>query len=290
MQRFGRIALCGKPNVGKSTLFNRLLDAPLSVATPKPQTTRHNIRGMATCGAHQMVLVDTPGVAPRARRLARLLNATAQAGAGEVDAAALVVEALVWNARDAQVAQRLRALDLPVLLCINKIDRIGDRARLLPYLQRLADWGFAEYVPVSARTGEGCAALRALLERYLPAGAHQYGPKQRSDRSARFFAAERIREQLMVQLSAEVPYAAHVEIDSYRELRARVRIEAQILVERPSQRAILIGRGGAQLRDIGRAARLRLQRVLGRPVFLRLRVAVRDWQRDARIAQSYRGD
>ena len=287
--RFGRVALCGKPNVGKSTLFNRLVGAPLSVATPKPQTTRHNILGVRTEGACQLALLDTPGIAAlRGRGLARLLTAAARAAAAEVDAAVLVAEAGVWNARDAAVAQGLRDSGLPTLLCINTIDRLGDRALLLPYLARLAPLGFAEYVPVSARTGEGCADLRALLEGRLAPGAHQYAREQQSDRPARFFAAERIREQILVQLRAELPYAAHVEVERYEERAGRVHIEARILVARPSQRAILIGRGGARLGAIGRAARLRLAAQLGRPVQLRLRVQARDWRRDPRIAAGYR--
>ena len=291
MSRCGFVALCGKPNVGKSTLFNRLLGAPLAAATGRPQTTRHNIRGVRTEGAAQFVFVDTPGLAAgRARRLARLLNANARAAYGRVDAALLVVEAGVWNARDEAVAGDLARAGTPAVLCVNKIDRLPDRARLLPYLASLAPRGYAAYVPVSARTGEGLDALLPELAPLLPPGAHRFDPEQLSDRPERFFAAERIREQLLVHLRAELPYAAHVQVERYAD-GPRVRIEAQVLVERPSQRAILLGRGGARLGAVGRGARLGLERLLGRPVMLRLHVRVRpNWLRDPRIQAGYRDD
>ena len=292
VSRCGFVALCGKPNVGKSSLFNRLVGAPLAAATGRPQTTRHNIRGILTEGAAQFVFVDTPGLAAgRARRLSRLLNANARAAYERVDAALLVVEAGVWNARDEAVAADLARGAAPVLLCANKIDRLPDRGRLLPYLASLAPRGYAAYVPVSARTGEGLDGLRRELARLLPAGPHRFDPEQLSDRPQRFFAAERIRAQLLVHLREELPYAAHVQIERYADDGPRVRIEAQILVERPSQRAILLGRGGAQLGAIGRGARLGLERWLERPVTLRLHVRVRpNWLRDPRIQAGYRDD
>ena len=288
--RCGFVALCGKPNAGKSTLFNRLVDARLSVATGKPQTTRHNIRGICTRDEVQFVFVDTPGIASgRSRGLSRVLNATARAAAASVDVAVLVVEAGVWNERDEQVARHLQAQEAPVVLCANKIDHIK-REALLPYFARLADREFSEYVPVSARTGEGCDHLREVLARHLPPGPHRFDPEMLSDRPERFFAAERIREQIMVQLHEEVPYATHVEIENYREQPQGLRIDARILVERATHKAILIGAGGARLRSIGTAARKRLAEQLGRPVHLALRVSVRDWTRDARIEADYRGE
>ena len=292
VSRCGFVALCGKPNVGKSTLFNRLVGAPLAAATGRPQTTRHNIRGVLTEGAAQFVFVDTPGLAAgRARRLSRLLNANARAAYGRVDAALLVVEAGVWNARDEAVADDLARAGTPVMLCVNKIDRLPDRARLLPYLAALAPRGYAAYVPVSARAGEGLDALKRELARLLPPGPHRFDPEQLSDRPERFFAAERIREQLLVHLREELPYAAHVRVGRYAGDGPRVRVEAQILVERPSQRAILLGRGGARLGAIGRGARLGLERLLERPVALRLHVRVAPrWLRDPRIQAGYRGE
>lgn len=291
MTRCGLAALCGKPNVGKSTLFNRLLGRPLSAATGKPQTTRHNIKGILTEGRDQFVFVDTPGInAGRARRLSPLLNANAGDAMGQVDVAVLVVQAGVWNARDEKVLAELREAKRPAMLCANKIDRLDDPARILPYFEQLAGHGFLEYLPVSARTGEGCAVLKENLAKHLPEREHLFEADALTDRHERFFAEELIREQLLVQLDKELPYAAHVQVAEFRSRGERVRIEAQVLVERASQRKILLGRGGSRIRAIGQAARLRMGALLERPVDLRLHIKVQqDWQRDPGILASYRG-
>ena len=292
MTRCGFVALCGKPNVGKSTLFNRLLEKPLSAATGKPQTTRHNIKGILTERHVQFVFVDTPGInSGRVRGFSRLLNANAYEAMARVDVAALVVQAGVWNARDEKVLESLRGGTQPrIILCANKIDSLGDQSRLLPYFAQLAEHGFADYIPVSARTGEGCATLKKILATHLPERGHLFESDELTDRHERFFVEELIREQLMVQLHEELPYAMHVQVVEFRQEGKCIHIEAQILVERESQRKILLGRGGSRIREIGRVSRLRMEALLEQPVYLKMHVRIKsNWQCDPEILASYRG-
>lgn len=289
--RCGFVALCGKPNVGKSTLFNRLLGKPLSAATGKPQTTRHNIKGILTEQGNQFVFVDTPGIhSGRVRALSQLLNANASEAMGQVDVAVMVVEVGVWNARDEKVLGELRDAKIPVMLCANKIDRMPDQALILPYFARLAEHGFLEYIPASARTGEGCAVLKESLAKCVPEREHLFETDALTDRHERFFAEELIREQLLIQLDKELPYVMHVQVTGFQSQEERVHISAQILVERESQRKILLGKNGARIGSIGRAARLRMAGLLDQPVVLKLHVKVQpNWQRDPNILASYRG-
>ncbi len=289
--RCGFVALCGKPNVGKSTLFNRLLGKPLSAATGKPQTTRHNIKGILTEQDNQFVFVDTPGIhSGRLRALSQLLNANACNAMSQVDVALMVVEAGVWNARDEKVLGELRDAKIPVMLCANKIDRLPDQALLLPYFARLAEHGFLEYLPVSARSGEGCGVLKETLAKHVPEREHLFEADALTDRHERFFAEELIREQLLVQLDKELPYVMHVQVTDFQHQEARVHISAQILVERESQRKILLGKNGSRISAVGRAARLRMGELLDLPVILKLHVKVQpNWQRDPTILASYRG-
>ena len=291
VNRCGFVALCGKPNVGKSTLFNRLLGTPLAAATGKPQTTRHNIKGILTEGDTQFVFVDTPGIhSGRTRRLSRLLNANARAALGSVDVAAFLVEVPVWNERDERVLQDLHEAHVPTLLCANKIDRMDNQAELLPYFEKLMRHEFLEYVPISARTGEGCGLLKKLLAVRLPQRRHLFDAEELSDRHERFFVEELIREQLLVQLDKELPYATHVMVRDFKEHGEHVHIDARILVERVSQRKIILGRGGAQIREIGTAARKRIEQLLGRRVMLRLHVVVQQkWQQNPNLIRSYHG-
>ncbi len=289
--RCGFVAFCGKPNVGKSTLFNRLLERPLSAATGKPQTTRHNIKGILTEQSNQFVFVDTPGIhSGRTRALSKLLNANAFDAMSQVDVAMLVVEVGVWNARDEKVLEELRDAKIPVMLCANKIDRLPDQALILPYFSQLAEHEFLEYLPVSARSGEGCAVLKENLAKYIPKREHLFEADALTDRHERFFAEELIREQLLVQLDKELPYAMHVQVTDFQHQGERVHISAQILVERESQRKILLGKNGSRIGAVGQAARLRMGELLDLPVVLKLHVKVQpNWQRDPNILASYRG-
>jgi GTPase len=276
--RFGFAALVGRPNVGKSTLLNALVARPVSIVSPKPQTTRHRILGIRTTPRWQIAFVDTPGMraAPR-RALDRYMDRTATNAVAEADVELFVVAALQWTRADELVRDRLRERAAPVVLVVNQIDRVASRSRLLPYLERVAALVQpAEVVPVSARTSENLDRLEALVAGYLPAGPPLFPEDQVTDRSARFRAAEVVRQALTVGLRQELPYGLTVDIEQYVEDEQGVEISALIVVERKGQKPIVLGKGGERLREIGRAARLALKAELGRPVHLNLWIKVQE--------------
>jgi GTP-binding protein Era len=283
VHRCGTVAVVGRPNVGKSTLLNALVGERLSIAGPKPQTTRHRILGVATRADAQILLLDTPGL-QRAdgRAIGRQLNRTARQVLAEADIVLHVVEAGRWTDEDESVWQALSVSAQPRLLVLSKIDRIRDKTALLPFIAGVTgERSYSAVLPVSAKAGEGLAELeRAIVER-LPEGPAVYAADELTDRSERFLAAELIREQLMLRLSQELPYATTVEIEQFEQAEGRCSIGAVIWVERDGQKSIVIGAGGAQLKAIGTAARLAMQRLFGRRVFLRLWVKVREnWSDD----------
>lgn len=288
--RAGFVALVGLPNAGKSTLLNRVLGRKLAIVTPKPQTTRNRILGIETRPDAQYLFVDTPGLhAPRNLLGERMVQAARQTLA-DADVALWVVDA-TSPAPDAEadLAARLGADGRPVVVAVNKIDRLG-RPELLPVLARLGGLlPDRPLVPVSAATGENLPALLAEVRSRLPESPPLYPADAQTDLPERFFAAELVREQLLLATHEEVPYQSAVRIESFveREGRGLVVIEATILVGRPSHRAIVIGRGGQRLREIGRRARLELERFLGSRVFLDLRVKVdENWMRSgAKLAE-----
>lgn len=281
----GFTALVGRPNVGKSTLLNALVGAHLSIVSPKPQTTRHRILGIATRPAGQILYVDTPGLHRGARRaLNHSLNRAAHAAIADVDVAVQVVEAGRWTDEDSSVHAALAEHARPRLLAVNKIDRQKDKRVLLPYVAEVIDQHpFDAVFYVSALRNEGLAELeRAILER-LPAREPLYADDELTDRSERFLAAELVREQLMLRLAQELPYATTVEIEQFVEREdGMAEIHAAIWVEREGQKAIVIGEGGAMLKAVGSAARRGMERLFARRVHLRLWVKVRaGWSDDA---------
>ena len=285
----GYAALLGRPNVGKSTLLNRLIGQKISITAPKPQTTRHVILGIRTLPEAQIVYVDTPGLHREGRRaMNRYLNRAAASVLGYVDVAVLLIEALRWTDEDGDVLQRLAAFPGPVVLAVNKADRIADKARLLPFLQEMASRRlFADVVPLSALKGDNVAALEQVIARRLPINDFLFPPDQITTASERFLAAELIREKLTRLLREELPYALTVAIERFAEEERLTRIHAVIWVERASQKGIVIGEKGATLREVGRQARQDLERLLGRPVFLETWVKVRDgWSDDERALRS----
>ncbi len=290
LTRAGYAALLGRPNVGKSTLLNRLIGQKISITAPKPQTTRHVILGIQTLPEAQIVYVDTPGLHRHQDRRAmnRYLNRAAASVLGYVDVAVLLIEALRWTDEDRDVLQRLAAFPGPVVLVINKADRIADKARLLPFLQEVAGRrGFAEVVPLSALKGDNVATLEQAIARLLPVGDFLFPADQITTASERFLAAELLREKLTRLLRAELPYALTVVIEHFVEEERLTRIHAVIWVERSSQKGIVIGEKGATLREVGRQARQDLERLLGRPVFLETWVKVRaGWSDDERALRS----
>lgn len=281
--RAGHVAVIGRPNVGKSTLVNGLVGSKVCITSERPQTTRHRMLGIASFDDGQLVLVDTPGIhALQNKAMSRVLNRAARGALEGVDAAMLVVEAGRWDEEDTLALHALREANVPVVLVVNKTDRLREKSDLLPYLARLGEaHDFAAVHPVSALRRKGLAELAKTLLALMPAQPPLYDPDDVTDRSMRFLAAEFVREQLMRQLGAELPYATAVEIEQFEEDGALFRIGAVIWVERESQKAIVIGKGGARLRHIGSRAREQMERLFGNKVFLQTWVRVRQgWSGD----------
>jgi GTP-binding protein Era len=279
----GTVAILGRPNVGKSTLLNRIVGEKLAIVTPKPQTTRDRIVGVWNGDAGQIVFVDTPGVHGARKGLNRFMVDQALGAIGEVDAALLVVDATDGRPGDAEslILEGLSALKKPAALAVNKVDKLKDKGAMLPLLTAWNERSqFSAIVPISATHGTNIDELIQELCRMLPEGPPLYGPEMLTDRTERFLAAELIREQLFLRLKQELPYAVAIVIDSWeeREDRGDVVIDASIMVERDSQKGIVVGKGGAMIREVGTHARAEIATLLGRPVHVRLQVKVSpDW-------------
>lgn len=283
--RAGFVAVVGRPNVGKSTLVNALVGEKVSIVTHRPQTTRHRIIGIRSRPHSQVVFIDTPGLHEHAGKLInRAMNRAATGSLADADVVLFVIEASGWQRADAQVLQRLVSVQAPVLLVINKSDLLRPKSRLLPLLERCQEQReFAAIVPVSALTGDNLERLIELVTEHLPEGERFYPDDMRTDRGLEFRIGEVLREKLMAALEREVPYGLAVEIAAVEQGERLVRIDAQILVAKSSQRAIVVGHGGERLKAIGRDARLDLERLLGRKVYLQTHVKVRrNWADDAR--------
>lgn len=288
--RFGRIALIGRPNVGKSTLLNAFLGTKLSIVTPKPQTTRHRILGILTQPQAQLVFIDTPGLHQGGKRaLNRQLNRVARQVPDEADVLVHVIDGVRWRDEDEDVWKLVAAQSAPCLLVINKVDKIADKAALLPFAAQVTrERPYASVHFVAARRGDGIAALLEELIELLPEAPAEHAADEFTDRSERFLVAELIREQLMLQLAAELPYSTAVEIERFEDAPDITRIGAVIWVERDGQKGIVIGAGGAQLKKIGSSARRAMERVLDRRVFLELWVRVREsWSDDANALRQF---
>ena len=283
--RCGFVAIVGRPNVGKSTLLNHLVGQKVSITSSKPQTTRHRVIGIKTTGGAQAVYVDTPGLhGGKGRAIDRAMSRAALGALQEVDLVVFVVEALRWSKDDALVADRLRDLHVPVIVVVNKVDRVQRKEDLLPYLAELGTRGsFAEVIPVSARAGLQLDVLEREVGRRLPESAPLFSEDQVTDRSERFLAGEIIREKLMRRLGQEVPYRLTVEIARFSEEGATTTIDAVIWVEKPGQKAIVIGAEGKMLKAVGSEARADIERMLEKRVHLGLWVKVREgWSDDDR--------
>ena len=289
--RAGHVAVIGRPNVGKSTLVNALVGAKVSIVSNRPQTTRHRLLGIATFPEGQLVLVDTPGLhqglgKATASAMHRWMNRAARGALEGVDAAVLVVEAGRWDEEDTLAYEALREAGVPVVLAVNQVDRIKDKVALLPFLSEATrDRDFSSVHPISALKRKGLESLVESLLALVPEQPPLYGADEITDKSQRFLAGELLREQLMRQLGAELPYATTVEIESFAEEPGKhgplYRIGAVIWVERDGQKAIVIGKGGARLREIGTRAREQMERLFDAKVFLETWVRVRaGWSDD----------
>jgi len=283
--RCGFVAVVGRPNVGKSSIINRLLGRKLSITSPRPQTTRHRILGIKTTDACQTIYVDTPGMhSGSGRALNRYMNRAATAALEGIDACLLVIEALRWTEEDVQALERVRGVACPLVVAANKVDRIDDKDRLLPYFADIATRAeFTDIVPTSARRGTNIERLDGLLGSLLAPGVAMFPADQWTDRSERFLVAELIREKLTRFLDQELPYRLSVEIERFKESPGVVDVGALIWVERPGQKAIVIGKGGRTLKAAGIQARRDMERLLGCHVRLQTWVKVRSgWSDDER--------
>lgn len=292
--RCGSVAVIGRPNVGKSTLVNALVGAKVSIVSNRPQTTRHRLLGIATVEGGQLLLVDTPGLHRgegrfKASAMSRVMNRTARGAVEDVDAALMVVEAGRWDEEDTLVFNVLRDGGIPVVLAVNKVDRLKDKSALLPFLAQVsAGRDFAAIHPVSALKRKGLEALVGDLLKLVPEAPPVYAEDEITDRSQRFLAGELVREQLMRQLGDELPYATTVEIERFAEDGELLRIGAVVWVEREGQKPIVIGKGGTRLREIGSKARQHMERLFGRKVFLETWVRVREgWSDDEAALKAF---
>jgi GTPase len=282
-QRCGLVAIVGAPNAGKSTLVNALVGQKVAIVSPKAQTTRVRLMGIAIEGDAQIMLVDTPGIFTPARRLDRAMVQAAWGGAAEADLIALVVDAKGGLGKKVElIIEALKDRPEPKILILNKVD-LADKAKLLVHAERLNGWvNFTETWFVSAATGDGLAKLKTALATSVPEGPWHFPEDQVSDATDRMTASEITREQLFLQLHAELPQASAVETEKYEERAdGSIEIHQQILIERPTQRAIVLGKGGTRLKEIGSKARAEIAKSLGKRVHLYLHVKVNaKWQED----------
>ena len=285
----GYIAIVGRPNVGKSTLLNYLLRQKISITSRKPQTTRHRILGITSENQYQCVFVDTPGLNTAQKKiLNRIMNETVLNVVADVDVVVFVVETLKFNEGDLQVLDLLERIDVPVILAINKIDLIKAKDSFLPHIDKLSKlFEFREVVPISAATGYNVEKIAELTKNLLPEGQFLFPRDQITNRSSRFLAAELIREKITRQLGEEVPYEATVEVENFADDGKILKIDGLILVDKPGQKKIIIGKGGSRLKRIGSNAREDMEKIFEKKVMLNLWVKVKSgWADDQRALQS----
>ena len=287
--RCGTATIVGRPNVGKSTLLNRLVGQKVSITASKPQTTRHRIGGVLSRGDAQIVFVDTPGIhRDRRSAMSRYLNRTARGAVDGVDVVLFMVDALRWTDEDDDVRRELRKVRNPVLLIPNKIDRIPDKAALLPWLERFrGEDEFDEIIPISARREQNLEILVDQVRARLPVAPAMFPLDALTDRSERFLAAELVREKLTRKLDQELPYRLAVEIEQFRREKRVVHVRAVVWVERSSQKGIVIGKGGRVLKAVGAEARANMESLFGSRVHLEIWVKARaGWSNDERVLRS----
>ncbi|MBY5922863.1 GTPase Era [Ferrimonas balearica] len=288
----GFVAIVGRPNVGKSTLLNRLLGQKVSITSRKPQTTRHRIMGIHTEGAYQTIFVDTPGLHVEEKRaINRLMNRAAASSIGDVEMVIMMVEGTRWTADDQMVLNKIRrgAEDRKTVLVVNKVDQVKEKAELMPHLQWLQQqFPFDAIIPMSAGKGDDIRPLIDMAQKELPECIHYFPEEYVTDRSQRFMAAEIVREKLMRFLGDELPYSINVEIEQFQvDEKGTYHINALILVERSGQKRMVIGNKGERIRTIGREARLDMEKLFDTKVYLETWVKVKSgWADDERALRS----
>ena len=287
--RSGYVAIIGRPNVGKSTLINRVLGQKLCITSRRPQTTRHRILGIKTTDTGQFIYVDTPGIHSDGKRaMNRYMNRAAAASVEDVDVVVFVVEGMKWTEEDERVLQKLKETSKPVILVMNKIDKLEDKATLFPQVEKLAAlYKFTDIAPLSARKGINLESLEESIYKLMPEGEMIFDEDQLTDRSSRFLAAEMVREKLFRHLGQELPYSLTVDIEQFEDDNGMFRISAVIYVERSGQKSIVIGKKGELLKQVGKDAREDMEKLFGCKVFLQLWVKVREgWSDNERMLRN----
>lgn len=275
----GTIALVGKPNAGKSTLLNKLLDYKLSIVTHKAQTTRHNLLGVRTEGSHQLLFIDTPGMHSKQKRdLNRWMNRAASDAIKNADLIIFLVTIGDWSQDDQWVLDVIKKSDAPVLLCINKLDILGGQDKLNTGIEKLMlKHDFSNVTSISAKKSIGLETLVNWCKSNLPLSEHmEFEADEISDRPQEFFIAEAIREQILLRFHEELPYASHVEVELLEEKNSMLHVHATIFVETEGQKKIIIGKGGLAIKEIGKRARIRLEKKIDQKIFLKLWVHVKE--------------
>ncbi|MGF1763111.1 GTPase Era [Aliivibrio kagoshimensis] len=290
-QHCGFIAIVGRPNVGKSTLLNNLLGQKISITSRKPQTTRHRIMGVDTEGDYQAIFIDTPGLHIEEKRaINRLMNRAANSSLSDVNLVLFMVDGTHWTADDEMVLNKLRKAEFPTVMLVNKVDNVKDRTEVMSHMQTLTEkMDFVDVIPVSAKKGTNVDAIRKIVREYLPKAEHHFPEEYVTDRSQRFMASEIIREKLMRFTGEELPYSVTVEIErfDYNPDNDGFQINGLILVERLGQKKMVVGKGGEKIKTIGREARLDMEKLFERGVYLELWVKVKSgWADDERALRS----
>ena len=288
-QHCGYVAIIGRPNVGKSTLLNHILGMKLSITSRKPQTTRHQILGVKTSGTTQAIYVDTPGIHKRrGTAINRYMNRAATSVLADVDVVLFVVQAGSWLEEDQNVLERLEAVQVPVILVVNKTDMLTQQQALLEFVQTVAaKYNFEAVIPAAALKNSGIEQIEQCVAKLLPENPLFFPEDQVTDRSTRFLVTEIIREKLVRELGQELPYTSTVMIEKYIEENDMVKIHAVIYVESKGQKAIIIGRKGERLKSIGTSARKSIEALVDCKVYLNLWVKIREgWSNDERALRS----
>ncbi|OGT53252.1 MAG: GTPase Era [Gammaproteobacteria bacterium RIFCSPHIGHO2_12_FULL_42_13] len=288
-EKCGYIAIIGRPNVGKSTLLNALLGQKISITSPKPQTTRWQVLGIKTKEHIQAVFIDTPGLHNTEKHaINRYMNKLASAYIHDADVILFMIEALRWTEEDAMVLERLKDVNAPLFLVINKVDKVKDKSALLPFINKLQTLcNFAQIIPISANKGNNLTVLENKIMECLPEGPHLYPKDEITDKNVRFLIAEIIREKLIYATEQEIPYSSTVTIENFQPGEKRTEISAIIWVEREGQKAIIVGAKGEKLKQIGTRARKEIEALLKDKVYLSLWVKVKErWTDDDRALKS----
>lgn len=282
----GYIALAGRPNVGKSTLLNQILQQKISITSRKPQTTRHSILGLQTVEDVQFIYVDTPGIHQHSKKvLNKMMNRTSLTVLRDVDVIAFMVDGTTWKDDDEYVLQLIQQTKVACVLVVNKIDKIKDKSILLPWLQQMSQRHlFAAIVPLSAKTGDQVDQLQKTLKAFMPEGPFLFPESQSTDRSTRFMCAELLREKIFRFCGQELPYSTSVDIESFKDEEKIVRIHVLILVDKANHKQMIIGDKGAKLKEIATLARYDMEQLLGKKVFLQCWCKVKSgWSDNERL-------